>query len=576
MSLLVDETKYPNFASFAKVFELSPRKIVGRDKEVRALQANLARPEMSSIALLGEAGVGKTALVELLAHQDKKSDYFEVDLARMGADGPQRMAARMKGLVDEVRGYQVDSGRPVVLFMDEFHQIVQLSPAATEAIKPILARSGQFNIKIIVATTFEEYVENIAGNEALSERLQRLTVDAPPDSQIVAMLRDMVSNYAPDAIVRPSLYENIISVSNRYMPSEHQPRKSLKILDAMLGYYRAFDVPLNTDLLNTVIYESAHVNTQWHVDINKMRSYLHSRVLGQDGAVDIILDRLQLSVADLADETRPQASMVFTGSTGTGKTELAKSMAYSLFGTEEALIRFDMSEFSKDDSVDDFREKISDAIREQPYAIVLLDEIEKASRKVSLLLLQLLDDGRLSDRYGRQVTFTNAYIILTTNLGAEVYEDVQKFDTNVREYIPLIREALTRENNGFPPELIGRLDEIVPFNPLTVDVLKKIARIQLASFKKLVNKKHSVIVHYDIDIIDYLVEEHFDTSTNSGGGRALSQRISREIRAKVARTINENMDLTDVKVLVKGSWSRGPKGNKHDLVGTAEVVVQPG
>lgn len=570
---MVDSTKFPVFSEFASKFEVSNREVIGRDAEVRSIRAGLARPEMSSIALLGAAGVGKTAVVELLASQDKSSDYFEIDLAKMGQDGPERMAGRMKALVEEVRAYQVEVKRTVVLFMDEFHQIVQLSPAATEAIKPILARSGQFNIKIIIATTFEEYVEYIQSNEALSERLQRITIDEPNDEAVVSILASMKEKYAPGEEVDASLYSKIVSISNRYIPGEHQPRKAIKLFNAMLGYRNAFAEPLTTTLLDKVVYESVHVNTLWHANIDELRHNLEHRVMGQPDAINLIVDRLQISMADLADETRPQASMVFTGSTGVGKTELTKALAQSLFGTENALIRFDMSEYSKDSSVDSFREKIADAIREQPYAIVLLDEIEKASRKVSMLLLQILDDGRLNDRYGRQVTFVNSYIILTTNLGAEQYEDVQKYESSVQEYIGLIREALMRDNSGFPPELIGRLDEIVPFNPLSEKVLKEIARIQLGKLKKHVKKIHNVTLHYSKDIIDYLVEEHFDKSTNSGGGRALSQRISREIVNKVATRLNEENTPMDLMVKVIGKMSHGQNGDKYDLIGSAEIAV---
>lgn len=570
---IVDVKKYPIFSQFASPLVLGVNHPIGREKEVRALKAQLSRPELSNVVLLGAAGVGKTALVEILASQDATSEYFEVDFSRMSAQGENVMASNMKTLIDEVRSFQKETGKTIVLFMDEFHQLVQLSPAATEAIKPILARSGLYHIKIIAATTFEEYVKYIEPNEALNERLQRLTIDEPPVDLIRKMLRGMTAQYAPDVNVRPSLYDNIIDISNRYLPSRHQPRKSRQIYDAMLGYHSAFDVPLNEELLNLVIYETIHVNTQWHANVADMESYLKANVFGQDLAIETVMGRLQISIANLADETRPQASFIFSGSTGVGKTELVKAMTKYLFGHEDAMIRFDMSEYSKDNSVDDFREKLSDAIRQKPYAVVLLDEIEKASDKVALLLLQVLDDARLSDRYGRQVTFSNAYIVLTTNLASEVYEEVQVSGADTEGYIDLIRKSLRREGNGFRPELLGRIDEIVPFNPLGDTILEEIVNLNLKKLTKNVLSKHNVRLHFDKKVVKYLVYEHFDSTTNGGGGRAIKRRIAKEIIEPIAKSINETPEYRALGINVAGKMSHGSNGDKFDNVGTAKIQV---
>ena len=570
----VDTIKYPVFAKYASPFVMGVNHPIGREAEVKALRAQLSRPELSNVVLLGAAGVGKTALVEILAGQDTSSDYFEVDFSKMSAEGENAMAANMKMLVEDVRAYQKDTGNTVVLFMDEFHQLVQLSPAATEAIKPILARSGLYNIKIIAATTFEEYVKFIEPNEALNERLQRLTISEPPVDLIRKMLRGMTAQYAPDASVRPSLYDNIIDISNRYLPSRQQPRKSRQIYDAMLGYHKAFGTPLDEQLLNQVIFETIHVNTQWHADVEEMADFLHASVFGQDLAIETVINRLQISIANLADESRPQGSFIFSGSTGVGKTELVKAMTRYLFGTEDAMVRFDMSEYSEDSSVDDFREKLSDAIRQTPYAVVLLDEIEKASDNVALLLLQVLDDARLSDRYGRQVTFSNAYIVLTTNLANEVYDIVQTNGSDTAEYLGLVKKALTREGNGFRPELLGRIDKVVPFNPLSDDVLERIAKFNLQALVKNVMRKHNVKLRIQKSrVIDYLVYEHFDSRTNGGGGRALKNRIGDEITTPVSKMINLHPEYRDLTVTVKGDMSHGEFGNKYDNRGSAEIVV---
>lgn len=569
----VDTSKYPIFSQFASPLVLGVNHPIGREAEVRALRAQLSRPELSNVVLLGPAGVGKTALVEILASQDSSSEYFEIDFSKMSAEGENVMASNMKTLVEEVRQFQKDTGKTIVLFMDEFHQLVQLSPAATEAIKPILARSGLYNIKIIAATTFEEYVEYIEPNEALNERLQRLTISEPPVELIRKMLRGMTAQYAPDVNVRPSLYDNIIDISNRYLPSRHQPRKARQIYDSMLGYHRAFNVNLDEKLLNQVIFETIHVNTEWHADIKEMSEYLQAHVFGQDVAIESVLDRLQISIANLADDSRPQGSFLFSGSTGVGKTELAKAMTKYLFGTEEAMVRFDMSEYSEDSSVDDFREKLSDAIRQTPYAVVLLDEIEKASDKVSLLLLQVLDDARLSDRYGRQVTFSNAYIVLTTNLASEVYAQVKKSGAGTKEYLVLVKKALARTGSGFRPELLGRIDKIVPFNPLGDDILERIAKLNLQTLMRNVLSKHNIHLKIDKKVTEYLVYEHFDSTTNGGGGRALKNRIADEITTPVAEFINTSPEYRALAVSVGGTMSHGRNGNKFDNKGSAHIVV---
>lgn len=569
--------KYKTLSRFAHPLEVSPRPIVGRERELAALHANLSRPELSSVILLGDAGVGKTALVEKLSQEDADNLYLEVVLSAMAFEGPERMATYMRELVDETRDFQTEFGHEVILFMDEFHQLLQLSPAATEAIKPILARSGQFHIKLIAATTFEEYVENVQPNQALSERLQELTLDPPEDKVIVSMLRSLVTRYAPDAQVRESLYHNIIDVSNRFMPSEHQPRKSLRILDAMLGHYIYGHEELNEQLLDKVVYESKHISTTWHADVSNLKEAIESRVKGQPLAVKTVINRLQISIANLADPTRPQASMLFTGPTGVGKTEMVKAMTQYLFGREDAMIRFDMSEYSNSASVDQFRERIADAIRRQPYAVVLLDEIEKASRNVALLLLQILDDGRLTDRYGRQVTFTNSYIVLTTNLGSEIYEDVQKSDTDAAEYIKMIREALMRGgsglHSGFPPELVNRINEVVPFNPLTDQVYVSIVKSLMRKFTDEVKRKHNMKLHFSAKVIEFIVYEKLDRQTSGGGGRAVADLFDRYVRVSVAESINKYPDYRDISVSVEGDMAHGPHGNKHALEGTAKILV---
>lgn len=573
-----NEADYPNLSKFAVQMFPPSRPIINREREIRSIKANLMRPEISNVILLGPAGTGKTSIVAEMTRDEKKNIYLEIDLARMGAEGANQMASRLKGLADEVANYQIErtaesnTAPGLILFMDEFHQLIQLSAPAVEAIKPLLAMSGARNIRIITATTFEEYQKYVQSNEALNQRLQRINITPPNKETILMILKSLVARSMPSTYqVDTTIYEHIVDYAERYLPSQSQPRKSISILDAMIGWHLAFGDRLDRKLLNKVVYESTGINANFEVNVHKITEYLNKRVINQSLAVNSVVHRLNISLADMTDDTKPQGSFLFMGPTGVGKTELAKAMAMSLFGSERSLIRFDMSEYALEDSLDLFRNQLTDRVWENPYSIILLDEIEKADRTITRLLLQVLDDARLSNRHGREVIFSNAYIVATTNVGEAAYANAANYNDkeDLSEYMDVLMNALI-STDSFPSELVNRFDALVPFNSLKEEAIRQIAKIQLQRVVEMAKKKHNVDLFYHKNVIQHLVDEKYDENTRGGGGRGMKRNVENEIITKVARFINENPEIKSLGIMSEGEKR---SEDKYRLESKSKIIV---
>lgn len=893
-----------------------------------------------------------TALVQGTMERDSKRLYLEVDLAKMISNlaDPNEMAAKLKQLFNETAQYCKNEVKEIVLFIDEFHQIVQLSDAAVEALKPLLADSGTRGIRVIAATTYEEFQKYISPNQPLVERLQRMNLKQPDKAMTVAILKGMAERYkVADQFPTDMLYELIYEYTNRYVPASSQPRKSLVILDAMIGWHRSENRPMDQKLLADVIYESQGVNVAFRVDATTIKSRLDEKVLAQTLATKTIEQRLQICVADLNDTSKPMSSFLFCGSTGTGKpntastivpvfdkktgmthkrldevrvgdfvfdknglpcqvagvfpqgkkrvwevefadgrtvkcsadhlwtvrnrtgngaknwrnkttrelaaacegralqpgrtvrpmsvvvpaagpvrwperdlelqpyaagallaggvfsegpggkkllyirnadaaagcarcmrvspetevracsqgyvftrngedadmsdvlsmlpelsgspegrgipdrymyasaeqrmellkglfdaagkvqsscgygghvilrcaserlahdavrvlqatgmsgqvsrerrdgredtfivrvladleqkkelfsslkrrtqvedaifaargksrdkrfssglgvravreldyeeemicllvdnpdhlfqigdhvvthnTEMTKQMAQILFDDSRNLIRMDMTEFANPDSLERFRHEITARIWERPYSIILLDEIEKACSAVTRILLQVLDDGRLSDANGRQVSFTNCYIVMTTNAGSEIFKTIAQYNADdtgsgekMKDYNKLIRSSIadTTGENRFPPELLGRIDCIVPFQPLSEQTMSSIVKMKLLALKENVKHKHNVNVAISPDVIDYLVKDNLDIDADAGGARAVMAKLESEVTTALARYINAHPDVRDIKVRIGGEMAFKNVGM---LKSKAYVVVSEG
>ena len=447
----------------------------------------------------------------------------------------------------------------------------------------MLADSGVRGIKVIAATTYREFEKYISPNQPLVERLYRLNLKEADKEMVMRILKGAAKTYGvAESILNDTLYEQIYEYTNLYIPANAQPRKSLLMFDAMIGWHRTTGRKLDLKLLADVIYESEGVNVSFRVDAGAIQQELDSHVFAQELATEMVARRLNVAVADLHDKTRPMSSFLFSGPTGVGKTELAKAMAELLFKDQRSLIRFDMTEYSDPASLERFRRELTARVWERPFCIVLLDEIEKACSEVTRLLLQVLDDARLMDANNREVSFKNSYIIMTTNAGNEVYKSISAYldedrkvqrrrdtegkvlrqdsTTNIfSRYRKLIRTALIGNEDGggakFPPELYNRIDEVIPFAPLNDDTLRKIIEKKLKELQVVARKKHGIRVIFDKNIVNYLLYEDADVSTDAGGARGVVRKINTDITSEVARCINMNPDYRryrKVCVMVEG------------------------
>jgi len=575
--------KYPCLSMYTHPLAIPSFKIQSRDKEFFSIEAALNRPELCNVLLLGEPGSGKTALVQAVMLHDKKRLYLEVDLSKMiaNAHDANEMATRLKSLCSEVTQFRDEMTTEVVLFMDEFHQVMMLSDAAAEALKPLLADSGTRGVRIIAATTDSEFRKHIAPNQPLVERLQRIKLRELNRETTILVLKNRAKMYGvADQISNDTLYGLIYEYTQRYIPANAQPRKSLLVLDAMIGWFRSTGLLMSKTLLANVIYEAEGINVTFKVDANAIKKELDKYVFSQDFATSVIEQRLQICVADLNSKTKPMSSFLFCGSSGVGKTEVTKQLARILFGdnARTSLIRFDMTEYANEDSLERFRSEIAARIWNCPYAVVLLDEIEKACASVTRILLQVLDDGRIMDENNREVSFLNAYIVMTTNAGSEIFKTIAQYvvdDTGsgkeLAKYDKLIRMSITSTTGGkFPPELLGRIDVIVPFQPLSEDTKKKIIDNKLKSLAKDVADKHNIDLQYDTDVIRYLVEDNLDTDSDSGGARTAIAKLESEVTTQVARFINRYPTTYNIQLVVKGKMAAD---HKHQLESAASIDI---
>ncbi len=542
--------------------------VIGREEEINRLMQILGRRTKNNPCLVGEAGVGKTAVVEGLAEriaagtvpeimQDKR--ILTVDMAGMVAGSKYRgeFEERMKKLIQEVT-----AAGNIILFVDELHTIVGAGGAegaidASSILKPSLARG---ELQMIGATTQDEYRKYIEKDAALERRFQPVTVEEPTAEQCLAILKGLRPKYEAHhhVTISDDALEAAVRLSQRYISDRFLPDKAIDVMDeacskvslrgfkvpARIGQLEEQLAPLNNefdeDLKNGDLAgasavkkereqlekklaqarkrfdrqtagksvevtgdDIADVVSDWSkVPVNRLKESdsvrlqnlektLHKRVIGQDEAVSAVARAIRRGRVGLKDPTRPIGSFLFLGPTGVGKTELSKALAEALFGTEDAMIRVDMSEYMEKHSVSKmigsppgyvgYEEggQLSEQVRRHPYSVVLFDEIEKAHPDVFNILLQVLDDGRITDAQGRRVDFSNTVIIMTSNAGAQSIIDPKKLGFNTKDnaaddYKRMRDNVMNEVRRIFRPEFLNRIDEILVFHALDQTEMKKI------------------------------------------------------------------------------------------------------
>ena len=614
-----------DLTELAKNGELDP--VIGRKNEILRVVQILCRRTKNNPVLIGEAGVGKTAIVEGLAQEIATGNVPEIlldkrvvtlDLALMVAGTKYRgqFEERIKAVMDEIRKV-----KNILIFIDEMHTIVGAGAAegamdASNIFKPALSRG---ELQCIGATTFAEYRKYIEKDTALDRRFQSVKVEAPSVEDTVLILKGIRQKYEQHhkVIYTDKALEAAAKFSDRYVTARHLPDKAIDVLDEMGSRARIEflnrppEIESIANEIESICKKKEEAISQQHFEeaatfrdkekrlraiqkegiekwkndsktqqvtvdednvlkvisswtgiplqrmeqnesqkLLQLENELKAEVIGQDEAVCVIAKALRRSRADLKDPRRPIGSFLFLGPTGVGKTHLAKTLAEQMFGDKDALIQIDMSEYMEKFSVSrligsppgyvGYEEggQLTETIRRKPYAAILFDEIEKANPEVIQLLLQVLEDGRLTDSLGHIVDFRNTILMMTSNVGAEALQKSTSlgFGTGKdagKDFEKLKEKTLEHTKQAFKPEFLNRINEIIIFRPLSKEHLRKIVDLELnKSFKRLLNK--NIVVSLSEKAKEFLLEEGYDEKY---GARPLRRAIERHFEDPLAEAI---------------------------------------
>lgn len=544
---------YPVINNVCVPLESPKEEFLGRD--ISKLDKALKNIKKPNVALVGDPGVGKTSYVKGYISTPYAEDYLilAVNIEKLIVDSTGDVNAQMSNslleLVNEVGRYVRENDVLVVLFIDEFHKIINLSQVATQTLKPILEESADNYFKIIVATTSEEYDKYIHGDKALHERFSPVLVDELQKPHVLHILRSILKLYNLENLSEPDLPEQIYHLSKEIEPSKSQPRASIDILDGMIGdivkrekivngelvreFYKPSDLNLpnnyllSRQVLNTVIRRRYNIDIDNDISIFDVEDALYSRLLGQEAAITQVLGGLERIIANATPPTKPKFSFISTGSTGVGKTEMAKIICEAL---KIPMVRFDMSNYSAKGDAGRFRDELASVVKAKPNAYVLLDEIEKSNKEVVNILHGVLDDAILtmSNNINNSASFVGTIINLTTNAGANVFRDFSMFSSGKGRTLDTsnIYNALVADE-AFASSVLGRLDVIVPFLPLTDDVMKQIVQSELDLYVKPLETARQKIYMMS-DIADFIVQDRLVRDTDSGGARD-AKRLARNI-----------------------------------------------
>ena len=613
-----------DLTELAKKDELDP--VIGRHKEIERLVQILCRRTKNNPVLLGEAGVGKTAIIEGLAQQiihnevpdllhDKRVVVLDLAMMVAGTKYRGQFEERIKAVMNEVK-----RAKNILLFIDELHTLVGAGGAegaidASNVLKPALSRG---EIQCIGATTFDEYRKYIEKDNALERRFQSIVVNPPNTEDTIDILKGLRERYeqhhrvkfTDDAILAA------VELSNRYISDRVQPDKSIDVIDEAGARVRLKSMtkpPSMADLeeqleilkvkkdeaVKNADYEAAAalrdeaeqlrskkdgLQKEWREQMNEITSIvdentiaevvssmtgvpltrleeaesqrllqledeLHKTVISQHDGITLIAKAIRKSRSGLKDPNRPMGSFLFLGPTGVGKTLLAKALTKFMFGDSDSLVYLDMSEYMEKHTVSrlvgappgyvGYEEggQLTEKIRRKPYAVVLFDEVEKAHGDVFNMLLQIMEEGRLTDSFGRQVDFRNTVVILTSNIGSDLIKGGQSFGFGKREeamdYDDLKKQLLGETEKYFRPEFINRLDDVIVFKPLTKDDLYSIIDIELAKIVSRLEAK-GLTMELDQSAKNFLIEKGYSPEF---GARPLRRALGSFIEDPLAESL---------------------------------------
>ncbi|MET7833378.1 ATP-dependent Clp protease ATP-binding subunit ClpC [Micromonospora sediminicola] len=628
-----------DLTELARMDQIDP--VIGRADEIEQAVEILSRRTKNNPVLIGEAGVGKTAIVEGLAERICDGDVpqtligkrvIQLDLAGLVAGTRYRgdFEERLKKVIDEIRAHRDE----LIIFLDEIHTLVGAGGAGSEGgmdasnmLKPALARG---ELRVIGATTLDEYRRSIEKDAALARRFQPVLVPEPTVEDTVAILRGLRDRYEAHHQVRFTDEALVAAgeLSDRYVTDRFLPDKAIDLIDQAGARVRlrtrtpASDVRELEQQLDEVRrdkeqavsdeqYERASslrdrlaeledqirrargdegpnhvpevgpkeiaevVSRATGIPVNqlteeerdrllRLEGHLHEKVIGQDDAVSAVAEAVRRSRTGLADPNRPMGSFLFLGPTGVGKTELARALAEALFGEADRMVRVDMSEFQERHTVSrlvgappgyvGYEEagQLTEAVRRRPYAVVLLDEIEKAHPDVFNILLQVLDDGRLTDSQGRTVNFKNTVLIMTSNLGSELITGTQRTvgfatgEPGEQESTELRERLMRRLQENFRPEFLNRIDEIIIFQRLEAEQLRQITGLLLEETRRRMHAQ-DIQVEFSTAGVDWLAEHGYQPEF---GARPLRRVIQREVDNRLSRMLLENEISPGQKVTV--------------------------
>ncbi|KPJ52246.1 MAG: Clp protease [Dehalococcoidia bacterium DG_18] len=642
------ESKYGALEKYSRDLTMLAREgkldpVIGREDEIKRVMQVLTRRTKNNPVIIGEAGVGKTAIVEGLAQKIMADDVpdslkgkrvIALDMGALVAGSKFRgeFEERLKAVMDEIRQARGE----IVLFIDEIHTVVGAGAAegaidASNMLKPALARG---ELQCVGATTLDEYREHIEKDAALERRLQPVYVGEPSVEATIEMLRGLRPRYEAHHKIQitDSALEAAVQLSQRYISDRYLPDKAVDLIDEAASklridtesapaevkelekrvqqlvneeeaasqrgeYERAAQLKverlrldeeynqakskwLQETRIDSVVDEEAIAKlvSNWTgIPVSRMlegeadkllqmEERIHERIIGQEDAVRVVSEAIRRARAGLKDPRRPIGSFIFLGPTGVGKTELARALAEFLFDDEEAMVRLDMSEYMEKHTVSrligappgyiGYEEggQLTEAVRRRPYKVILLDELEKAHPNVLNILLQILEDGRLTDGHGRTVDFKNTVVIMTSNLGTEEFQ---------RQSLGFARETKSEQERRkgaietamkqtFRPEFLNRLDEIVIFQGLTEEQIKQIVDLMMKDVKKrLAERKITVELTEESKV--KLAKEGFDPAF---GSRPLRRTLQRQVENPLSTKILQGEFKEGDRVLVDA----GPKG----------------